>query len=39
MRELVARIDCELIDIRSRRATHLERYHPEDYSVGLVRWI
>jgi RES domain len=43
MRELVAGIDCELIDIRSRQATHPELYHPEDYSAGRafgirLRW-
>src|SRR3954452_1319974 len=43
MRELIARIDCDLVDIRGARATHPELYDPVDYTqsrafgIGL-RW-
>jgi hypothetical protein len=43
MRELVASIDCDLVDIRGARTTHPELYDPGDYTrsrafgIGL-RW-
>lgn len=43
MRELVARVDCDLVDIRGARARHPELYDPDDYTrsrafgIGL-RW-
>jgi len=43
MRELVADIDCDLVDIRGARSTHPELYDPDDYTqsrafgIGL-RW-
>lgn len=43
MRELVARIDCVLVDIRDSRSARAELYDPEDYSAGQafgvsLRW-
>jgi hypothetical protein len=43
MRQLVAGIDCELVDIRGRTQTRPDLYHPDDYSAGRafgigMRW-
>ena len=43
MRELIARIDCDVVDIRGARATHPELYHPDDYTQSrafgiALRW-
>ena len=43
MRELIAKIDCDLVDIRGARATHPELYHPDDYTQSrafgiALRW-
>jgi hypothetical protein len=43
LRELVARVDCELVDIRGEKTTRPELYHPDDYaaaqSFGIgLRW-
>jgi hypothetical protein len=43
MRELVGRIDCELVDIRGQRESAPELYDPDDYAAGqafgnALRW-
>ena len=43
MRELVARIDCELVDIRGRKEIEAELYDPDDYAAAQafgmrLRW-
>jgi RES domain len=43
MRELVARIDCDLIDLRGHKESRPELYHPDDYAAGqafgiALRW-
>ncbi|HML13718.1 MAG TPA: RES family NAD+ phosphorylase [Xanthobacteraceae bacterium] len=43
MRELIARIDCDLVDIRGERETRAELYDPDDYAAAQrlgtgLRW-
>ena len=43
MRELVARIDCDLVDLRGQRDSRPDLYHPDDYTAGRafgtgLRW-
>lgn len=43
MRQLLAGIDCDLVDIRSQKETRTDLYHPDDYRAGRtfgigLRW-